>query len=67
MNYFNIPIDKYCYYISFENNGYRKPMTGMYDMFLSSNEIISVNKNSFYCGDAGGRVFINSSKKKIMR
>ena len=64
MNHYNIPSDKYCYYISFQNNGYRKPMTGMYDTFLSSNEIISVSKNSFYCGDAGGRIFINSNRKK---
>lgn len=64
MKYLNVPTNKYCYYISFENNGYRKPMTGMYDVFISSNEIISVNKNNFYCGDAGGRVFINSNRKK---
>lgn len=64
MLHFNIPSDKYCYYISFLNNGYRKPMTGMYDVFLSSNNIITISNNSFYCGDAGGRVFINSSRKK---
>lgn len=64
MSAFGIPESNYFYYISYKNNYYRKPMTGMYEIFLSSNLIESVDtKNSFYCGDASGRVFITCDKK----
>ena len=63
MAHFDIPSDKYTYYISYLDNGFRKPMTGMFDTFIANNQIISIDKiNSFYCGDAGGRVYLN---KKI--
>jgi bifunctional polynucleotide phosphatase/kinase len=64
MSYFGIDHSKYAYYISYGNNKFRKPMTGMYDTFLTTNNILSVHKISFYCGDAGGRVFIGSDRKK---
>jgi len=65
MTFFEIPSDKYTYYISYLDNAYRKPMTGMFDAFMSNNFIVSIDKiNSFYCGDAAGRVYLNKKINK---
>lgn len=64
MSFLGIHNNKYAYYISYGSNKFRKPMTGMFDTFLHTNNISSIHKNSFYCGDAGGRVFIGSNRKK---
>ena len=68
MLYYDIPINNYSYYISYTNNGYRKPMTGMYDEL---NKFINLNglsiKDGFYCGDAGGRVYLLNKKEKEKR
>lgn len=51
-------------YVSYFDNGYRKPMTGMFDRFLLDHNITSINvKDSFYCGDAAGRIYICDKKK----
>lgn len=63
MSYFKIT--NYSYYISYESNGYRKPMTCMFDKFKETNKIISIDlNNSFYCGDAGGRVYLGNKHIK---
>lgn len=65
MTSFNISPDKYTYYISNMDNRFRKPMTGMYDALISNNNIISIDiENSYYCGDAGGRIFLNKKIEK---
>jgi len=65
MSLYEIDVNKYTYYISYSDNGYRKPMTGMYDMLIKANNIISIDiENSFYCGDAGGRIFLSKNKIK---
>ena len=64
MTHYNVPLNKYTYFISCLNNGYRKPMTGMYDKFIENEQIQSVDKvNSFYCGDAAGRYFLKYKTK----
>jgi bifunctional polynucleotide phosphatase/kinase len=56
-------IDFACY-VSYFDNGYRKPMTGMFNKFLLDHNIVSINiKDSFYCGDAAGRTYIGDKKK----
>ena len=43
-------------FISTKDNYYRKPHTGMFELFLKLNDIqISDLKEVFYCGDAAGR------------
>lgn len=42
-------------FISISNDFNRKPNTGMLDFFLSQNKL-TLNKNSFYVGDAAGRI-----------
>jgi bifunctional polynucleotide phosphatase/kinase len=42
-------------FISTADDHYRKPMTGMWTLFLELSKIKVDHKNSFYCGDAAGR------------
>lgn len=42
-------------FIATDNDKYRKPMTGMWDLFVSLYNIKIDKKKSFYCGDAAGR------------
>ncbi len=42
-------------FIATADDHYRKPMTGMWDLFVTLYPIKIDMKNSFYCGDAGGR------------
>ena len=39
MELYEINPDEYTYYISTRDNGYRKPMTGMFDSFITNNNI----------------------------
>lgn len=43
-------------FIATEDDMYRKPMTGMWKMFCKVCGIRKVNAQSFYCGDAAGRI-----------
>ena len=49
-------------FIATDDDYYRKPMTGMWDFFCSQTGIKSINDNSFYCGDAAGRVYGKNKK-----
>ena len=55
----NLDIPTYVY-LSLENDNYRKPNIGMFDMFMKQNCLpknINIDyKNSFYVGDAAGRL-----------
>ena len=42
-------------FISTADDNYRKPMTGMWQLFLELTKIKVDYKHSFYCGDAAGR------------
>ncbi len=43
-------------FISTGNDGYRKPMMGMFDVFVKLNDETGISKNEFvYVGDAAGR------------
>ena len=45
-------------YIATKDDYYRKPHTGMFELFISQNNINLDNVNNiFYCGDAAGRKF----------
>lgn len=44
-------------FISTKDDMYRKPMTGMWDFLISKMEVEVDYKNSFYVGDAAGRVY----------
>ncbi len=51
--------------VSVENDYYRKPLTGMYDFlkeYLKKNKNTIQKSNSFYCGDAAGRVYKNKKR-----
>ncbi len=51
--------------VSVEDDYYRKPLTGMFDYleeYLKKNKNTIKKSNSFYCGDAAGRIY--SDKKK---
>ena len=50
----NIPIN---FIISTTDDKFRKPMTGMFDFFLEKSNIIVDYNNSFYVGDAAGRIY----------
>lgn len=64
MEFFKINTKSYCYFISYGNNGYRKPMTGMYDLFLNLLQLDNIDHSlSFYCGDAAGRPAAKGIKK----
>lgn len=43
--------------ISTNDDRFRKPMTGMWDFFLKKNDIDIDYENSFYVGDAAGRIY----------
>jgi len=43
-------------YISKKEGYFRKPLTGMYDMFIKRNGLLFSSDESFYCGDAAGRI-----------
>ncbi len=56
----NIPMN---YFISFEDDYYRKPLTGSFHFIKQSNPNIKIKKSvSFYCGDACGRVYEDGHK-----
>ncbi len=60
----NIPMN---YFISFEDDFYRKPLTGSFHFILNSlkksNPTIKIKKSSsFYCGDACGRIHSDGHK-----
>jgi bifunctional polynucleotide phosphatase/kinase len=61
MDYFAIA--NYACYIATTNNSYRKPHVNMYYKFLLDHNIRTVDTDSFYCGDAGGRVHMFTGKK----
>ncbi|MBP06034.1 MAG: DNA 3'-phosphatase [Chloroflexi bacterium] len=42
-------------YYSRQSDFDRKPFTGMWEQFISDNNITHVSSKSFYCGDAAGR------------
>jgi bifunctional polynucleotide phosphatase/kinase len=44
--------------IATDDDWYRKPMTGMWEFYLTSHKIGSI-EDSFYCGDAAGRTYVN--------
>lgn len=44
-------------FISTKDDMYRKPMTGMWDFMIKKSEVEVDYKNSFYVGDAAGRVY----------
>ncbi len=51
--------------VSVEDDYYRKPLTGMFDFledYLKKNKNTIKKSNSFYCGDAAGRIY--DGKKK---
>lgn len=58
--------------VAYSDNFYRKPMTGMYDFILniiktynkalSNTNELKINDLSFYCGDAGGRIYDKDKK-----
>ena len=58
-NYLNVELD---ILVSVEDDKYRKPMIGMFDLYLSLKKIKVDYHNSFYCGDAGGRKYGNKKK-----
>jgi bifunctional polynucleotide phosphatase/kinase len=50
---------------AFDDN-FRKPMTGMWDFYCEYNKITTdkdLLENSFYCGDAAGRLYPTTTKK----
>lgn len=51
----NIPID---ILIATDDDWYRKPMTGMWEFYLETHSIQNLEE-SFYCGDAAGRTYVN--------
>jgi bifunctional polynucleotide phosphatase/kinase len=51
----NVPID---ILIATNDDWYRKPMTGMWEFYLESHKIQNLEE-SFYCGDAAGRTYVN--------
>jgi len=63
LNEFNISV---C--VSYNHDYYRKPLTGLFDTYLNHLSIFLNNKieldynNSFYCGDACGRIFNDKVK-----
>lgn len=48
--------------IAIDDDYYRKPMTGMWEFLCNNIKLIEITKESFYCGDAAGRVY--GKKKK---
>jgi len=44
--------------IATNDDWYRKPMTGMWETYLETHKIDELS-NSFYCGDAAGRIYSN--------
>jgi bifunctional polynucleotide phosphatase/kinase len=63
INKLGIPV---CVYASIENDKYRKPSPGMWQLFLDEFKLPEdIAKNSFYCGDAAGRV--NNWKKGVKK
>jgi len=57
----NIPLD---ILIASEDDYYRKPLTGMWD-FIVENHILKTPElfnNSFFCGDAAGRIYDKKNK-----
>jgi bifunctional polynucleotide phosphatase/kinase len=44
--------------VASDDDYYRKPMTGMWEKYISDHKIENMN-DSFYCGDASGRIFKN--------
>jgi len=58
-------VKTYACYAAIKDNYYRKPMTGMYDKFISDHNIDKnkINKESFYCGDAASRSYLNMFKR----
>jgi len=52
---FNVILDVL---IATEDDWYRKPMTGMWEFYLEHHKIDELD-NSFYCGDAAGRIYTN--------
>jgi bifunctional polynucleotide phosphatase/kinase len=51
----NIQID---ILIATDDDWYRKPMTGMWEFYLETHKIQNMDE-SFYCGDAAGRTYVN--------
>jgi bifunctional polynucleotide phosphatase/kinase len=51
----DIPID---ILIATDDDWFRKPMTGMWEFYLETHKIQNIDE-SFYCGDAAGRTYVN--------
>jgi bifunctional polynucleotide phosphatase/kinase len=50
-------------YASLEDDMYRKPSIGLWDLFIKEYNIKNIYHKSFYCSDAAGRVKVGNYKK----
>ena len=61
--YFNVPIN---IFVSTEDDHFRKPCTGMWELFIellrNYNSNLKILEESFYCGDAAGRYYDESHR-----
>ena len=54
-------------YISINYDEYRKPNIKLWEQFLIDLNVVKIDESSFYCGDAVGRNYISTFKKKIYK